>query len=212
MQKYAWNLQTFQSINWNHDKSIHDTRYSQNIFITRFIHHRLPFGKMNFTSAHRCPYCDINQNHNTNHDHFFQCNSIRGEHKKWIENLRTALSKYFTPPNLRDAILDRVYNYYESNLRETNKVDFEDNHSYDSRSDSDKRTITDKGKRRIIDQDSKPSSADEASTSGRSNASNQSKPRRRLISRRDATQSESEEECFNLATISSKENSNPSLI
>ena len=53
MQKYAWNLQTFQSINWNsHDKSIHDTRYSQTRFITRFIYHRLPVGKMNFISAH----------------------------------------------------------------------------------------------------------------------------------------------------------------
>ena len=60
MQKYTWNLQIFQSINWNsHDKSIHDTRYLQKRFITRFIHHRLPVGKLNFTSAHRCPYCDI---------------------------------------------------------------------------------------------------------------------------------------------------------
>ena len=71
MHKYAWNLQTFQSINWNsHDKSIHNTRYSHKRFITRFIHHRLPVGKMNFTSAHRCPYCDINQNQNIDHDHF----------------------------------------------------------------------------------------------------------------------------------------------
>ena len=108
--------------------------------------------------------------------------------------------------------MDRVYNYYESNLRETNKVDFEENHSYDSRSDSDERTIDKQGKRRIIDQDSIPSSADETSTSGQSNALNESKQRRRLISRRDATSSKSEEECFDLASIASKENSNPSLI
>ena len=132
--------------------------------------------------------------------------------KNWIENLRTALSKPFTPPNFRDAILDRVYNYYESNLRETNKVDFEENHNYDSRSDSDERNINQQGMRRIIDQDSIRSSADEASTSDQSNASNQLKPRRRLISRRDATSSESEEECFDLASIASKENSDSSLI
>ena len=44
------------------------------------------------------------------------------------------MSKLFTPPNLREVILDRVYNYYDSNLRDSNKVDFEENHSYDSRS------------------------------------------------------------------------------
>ena len=57
-----------------------------------------------------------------------------------------------------------------------------------------------------------PSSADEASTPGQSNVANQSKPRRRLISRRDATSSESEEECFDLSSIASKENSDSSLI
>ena len=213
MQKYTWNLQTFQSINWHsHDKSIHDTRYTQKRFITRFILHRLSVGKINFTSEHRYSYCDIIQKQNTNHDHFLQCNSLRGESKKWIENLWTALSKTFTPPNLRDAIFDRVFNYYKSNIRETNKLDFEENHSYDSRSDSDERTINKQGKRKIIDQDSIPSSADEASTSGQSNASHHSKPRRRLISRRDATSSEFEEECLDLASIISKENSNPSLI
>ena len=121
MLKYAWNLQTFQSINWySHDKSIRDTRYTQKRYINRFIHHRLLVGKMYFISEHRCPYCDMIQNQITNHNHFLQCNSHRGEKKKWIENLRTALSKNFTPPNLRDAILDRAFNYYESNLRETN--------------------------------------------------------------------------------------------
>ena len=213
MHKYDWNLQTFQSIDWSsHDKSIHTTRYSQKRFIIRFIHYRLPDGKMNFTSAHRCPYCDITQNQNTDHDHFLQCNSLRNEKKKWIETLRTALSKSFTPPNLRDAILDRVHNYYESNLREINKVDFEENHSYDSRSDYDERTLNQQGKRRVIDQDSIPSSADAASTSDPSNASNQSKPRRKLILRRDTTSSESEEEYFDLASIALKENSTQLVI
>ena len=202
MQKYTWNLQTFQFINWNsHDKSIRDTRYTQKRFITRFIHHRLPVGKMNFISEHRCPYCDIIQNQNINHDHFLQCNSLRGKKKKWIENLRTALSKKI-----------RVFNYYESNLRETNKVDFEENYSYDSRSDSDERSINKQGKRRIIDQESIQIFADESSISGQSNVSHHSKPWRRLISRRDVTSSESEEACFELDSLESKVNSNPSLL
>ena len=83
MQKYASNLQTFQSINWHiHNTSIRDIRYTQKRFIKRFIHQRLPVGKINFTLEHRCPYCDMTQNQNTNHDHFLQCNSLRGEKKK----------------------------------------------------------------------------------------------------------------------------------
>ena len=99
-----------------------------------------------------------------------------------------------------------------SPIKDTNKVDFEENHSYDSRSDSDERTLIQQGKRRVIDQDIIPSSADAASTSDPSNASNQSKSWRELISRRDATSSESEEECFDLASIVSKENSTQLLI
>ena len=93
--------------------------------------------------------------------------------QKWIETLRSALSKSFTPPNLRDAILDKVYNYYESNLRETNKVDFDENHSYDSRSNSEERTGYPHGKRRMIDQDSISNSEEAESTSDPSNESNQ---------------------------------------
>ena len=126
--------------------------------------------------------------------------------------MKTAVYKSFIPPKLRDAILDRVHNYYESNLRETNKVDFEENHSYDSRRNSDERTNYPQGTRRVIDQDSISSSADAASTSDTSNASTQSKPRRKLISRRDANSSESEEECFDLASISVKENSDQILL
>ena len=91
------------------------------------------------------------QNQNTIHDHFLQCNSHRGEKKKWVENLRTALSQHFTPLNFREAILDRLFNYYDSNLRDSNKVDFKDNHSYESRSDSDEKNDTKQGQRRIID-------------------------------------------------------------
>ena len=132
---------------------------------------------MNFISDHRCPYCDIPQNQNSDHDHFIQCNYLRTEKQKWIETLRITLSKYFTPPNLRDAILDRVHNYYDSNLRETNKIAFDENHSYDSRSDSEERTGFPHDRRRVIDQDSITNSADAESLSEQSNESRQPKPR-----------------------------------
>ena len=137
MQKYNWKLDTFQSIHWqSHDKSIKDSRYLQKRFIKRFIDHCLPVGKVNFSAEHRCPFCDKSQQQNTPHDHFLQCNYLRLEKRKWIGTLRTALSKLFTPPNLREAILDRVYNYYDSNLRDTSRVAFDESHSYDSRSGS----------------------------------------------------------------------------
>ena len=108
--------------------------------------------------------------------------------------------------------MDLVFNYYESNLRDPNKVDFEENHSYDSRSESDERTKTKQGKRRIIDQDSVQNTADESSISGHSNASQHSKQRRRIISRRDVISSESDEACFEIASLESKENSTSRLL
>ena len=59
VQKYNWKLYTFQSIHWqSHDKSINDARYLQKKFIKKFIHHRLPVGKMDFSAEHRCPFFD----------------------------------------------------------------------------------------------------------------------------------------------------------
>ena len=129
-----------------------------------------------------------------------------------MENLRIALSQHITPPNLREAILDRVFNYYDSNLRDSNKVDFEENHSYDSKSDSNERTATKQGQRIIIDQDSVQNTEDESSTSCSSNVSQPSKPRRRLISRREVPSSESDEAYFDIASLGSKENSTPRLL
>ena len=208
MHKYEWTLQTFQSINWqSHDKIIRDTRYIQKRFIKRFIHNRPPVGKMNFTSEHRCPYCVTSQNQNTTYDHFLQYNSLHVEKKKWMENLRTALSQHFTPPNLREVILDRLFNYYDSKLQDSNKIDFEKNHSYDSRSDSDERTATKKGQRRIIDQDSVQNIEDESSISCSSNASQPSNPWRSLVSRIEVPSLESDESFFEKASLGSKENS-----
>ena len=123
MNKYDWDLRIFQSINWqSYEKIIRDNIYTQKRFIKRFIHHRLPVDKMNFSTERRCPYCDKEQYMNTEHDHFLQYNSHREEKTKWIDKLRAALSKNFTPLNLREATLERVYNYYELNLRDSDKI------------------------------------------------------------------------------------------
>ena len=81
--------------------------------------------------------------------------------------------------------MNRVFKYYQSNLRETNKIEFEVNLSYDTRSDSDERTNTKQVKRRIT-------------------------PLK--TTRRDVTSSESDEAYFELEILESKENTNPRLI
>ena len=126
---------------------------------------------MNFSAEHWCSFCDKTQQQNTAHDHFLQCNNLRLEKTKWIGTLRTTLSKLFTPSNISEAILDRVYNYYDSNLRDTKKFDFEENHSYDSRSDSEWRTASRQGQRRIIELDSEQNTDDETSTLNHSRVS-----------------------------------------
>ena len=78
------------------------------------------------------------------------------------------MSKLFTPPNLKEAILDRVYNYYDSNLRNTSKVEFDENHSYDSRSGSEASIETRWGQRRIIEPEDEQNTDDETSNSNRS--------------------------------------------
>ena len=58
-----------------------------------------------------------------------------------------------------------IFKKYHSNLRDSNKVDFEENHSYGLRSNSDERIATKQGQRRIIDQDSVQNIDDESSLS-----------------------------------------------
>ena len=186
VNKYDWGFRTFQSINWqSHKNIIRDNRYTQKRFIKRFIHHRLPVDKMNFSTESRCPYYDKEQDMNTEHDHFLQCNSHREEKTKWIDKLRAALSKNFTPLNLREATLERVYNYYELNLRDSNKIgNFEMDYIYDSHSDSVEMVPTKRDQRRIIDQDSAKNTDDEFSLSSHSNESQLLHSRRRLIQRK----------------------------
>ena len=124
----------------------------------------------------------------------------------------TVLSKLFTPTNLRETILDRVYNYYDSNLSDTNKVDFEENHSYDSRSESEERTDPKQGQRRIIEPEDKQNTDNETTNSNRSKDSLLMNPRRMLISRMDVNSLESDDVCIDFACNGSNESSTSRLI
>ena len=117
-----------------------------------------------------------------------------------IETLRIALSKIFTPPNLREAILDRVYNYYDSNLRDAGRVAFDESNSYDSRSGSEASIASRRGQRRIIEPEDDQNTEDENSTSNRSEESILMNPRRKMISRMEANSMESDEVCLEFAS------------
>ena len=86
-------------------------------------------------------------------------------------------------------------------------------HNYDSESESVELAPTKKDQRRIIDQDS-ATNTDESSSLSSSLSSNNSQlhSRRRRINRKGVTSSESEEICFETASIDSTLPSNPILI
>ena len=59
------------------------------------------------------------------------------------------------PLNLRDAILDRVYCYYDTQLHDSKNVDnIEANHTYDSSSEIDESIQKHRDQRRINEPDS----------------------------------------------------------
>ena len=122
------------------------------------------------------------------------------------------MSKVFTPPNLRETILDRVSNYYDSNLRDTNKVDFEENHSYDSRSGSEERTDPKQGQRRIIEPEDENNTDNETSNLNQSKESLITNSRRKMISRIDVNSLESEDEYIDCACTELNESSTSRLI
>ena len=117
------------------------------------------------------------------------------------------MSKLFTPPNLSEAILNRVYNYYDSNLGDTSKVDFDENHSYDSRSGSEERTEPRRGQRKIIEPEDEQHTDDETSNSNRSKDSLLVNPCRMMLSRTNANSLESDEVCIDFACNASTESS-----
>ena len=61
-------------INWKaHSTCIRKLSHPKKRCIRRFIHHRLPTGKMQFLNRSRCPNCDTMFNNETHHGHVLTC-------------------------------------------------------------------------------------------------------------------------------------------
>ena len=158
---------------------------------------------MNFLAKLRCAFCDKPNNSAKIHGHLLQCNSLREENKDWFAKLREALAKEFTPPNLRDVTLDRVYSYYESNLQDSkNEEGMNNNHRYDSLRESDEPNMKSRYQRIIIKSDSEHSTENESSLSSTSLVSKTLLTRRRLLKIKDDTSFTSEEYIFKDETSS----------
>ena len=84
--------------------------------VARFIHHRLPSGNMMFEYKHRCPFCTIYSNANTDHDHYLTCAFTRSSKNKRLISLSLKLNKLHTPPFLRDTIINAIDKYYNNGL------------------------------------------------------------------------------------------------
>ena len=82
-------------------------------FNLRFIHHRLPTGKMQFTNDHRCPHCQLIFDTNTPHDHFLQCSKTTTEKKQRLDSIENILDKILSSPKLKKAIINNISLYYK---------------------------------------------------------------------------------------------------
>ena len=115
--KYQCNASTIQNIECN----LHSTCYrslstGEKRNTSRYIHHRLPSGKMMFELKHHCPYCRLLSDSTTDHDHFLTCINSRHQKDTRLKTLTNRLDKLNTPPPLRNMILHHVNNYYNNGL------------------------------------------------------------------------------------------------
>ena len=113
-KKYKWNNNTFQNICWpQHSSSLNNMTETRKRHAIRFIHHRLPTGKMQFGLKHPCPHCKIVFDHNSDHDHFLTCIKSEDQKFKRIQKIELVMLQLNTPPNLRQQILHRISQYYQ---------------------------------------------------------------------------------------------------
>ena len=117
--KYKWNSLTIHDIDWK----LHSTQFnklppSRKRSVARFIHHRLPYGNMMFEYKHRCPFCAMSLDANTNHDHYLTCAFTRVSKTKRLTSLTLTLDKLLTPPFLWDIIIHAIDWYYSNGLVE----------------------------------------------------------------------------------------------
>jgi len=108
--------------------------------------------------------------------------------------------------------LDRVYNYYDSNLRDTSRVAFDENNSYDSGSGSEASIESRRGQRRIIEAEDDQNTDEETSNSNRFKDSILMNPRRKMISHMEANSLETDEFYLDFASNGSNESSTSRLI
>ena len=78
--KYNWSQATYNSIDWRaHSTILNNMPYEKKVQIRKFIHRRLPVGKLNFQLDTLCPYCGCDESHCISYaqDHIFLCTKNR---------------------------------------------------------------------------------------------------------------------------------------
>ena len=121
-----------------------------------------------------------------------------------LKKLHETLSENFNPPNLCDAILDRIYCYYETQLHDPKNVgNIETNHIYDLFREIDESIQKYRDQRRINEPESKTKTEDESSLSSSSSNSSKLPSRRQIINRKDGTSSNLEDFCYEEERIES---------
>ena len=103
-KKYSWNSTTFHSIAWDHHfHIINNMPKTFKRFNLRFIHDRLPSGKMQYTHDHRCPHCRLVFDTNTPHDHFLQYYQTSIEKKQRLDSIEKILDKSLSFPKTKKS-------------------------------------------------------------------------------------------------------------
>ena len=114
-EKYSWNSSIFHAIDWqNHSLCLSKLSTAKRRTALRFIHHRLPTGKMQFSFKHACPYCTCLFTSSTKHDHFLICEASQEIKMKRLTSIEKAMNKLHTPPKLRNLILAQLKCFYHN--------------------------------------------------------------------------------------------------
>ena len=71
---------------------------------------------MMFEYKHRCPFCTMYSDANTDHDHYLTCDFTRGSKNKRPTSLSLKLNKLHNPPFLRDTIINTIDKLYNNGL------------------------------------------------------------------------------------------------
>ena len=115
--KYSWDSLTINYIEWKlHSMQFNRLIPSRKCSVSRFIHHRLPSGNMMFEYKHRCPFCTMSSDANTDHDHYLTYAFTRSSKNKHLTSFSLKLNKLHTLIFLRDTIINAIDKYYNNGL------------------------------------------------------------------------------------------------